>query len=144
MYILSISYQIALVNIKPLKSRLENILEIINELGVSIVLLFYLIGTDIVEDESIRYYAGNGIVAMLFISILLNLGFFFYNAYFIMKPKLLKYWNIYGCKKKSKTAVVAIIPEILPLREGSQITTHASLLDEEPYMIPRLQTFISK
>jgi hypothetical protein len=143
LYILSISYQIALINIKPFKNRIENIIEIINEHGVSIVLLFYLVGTDIVEDENIRYYAGYGIVATLIASIVLNLGFFFYNAFFIMKPKLVKYWNTYGCKKKSKTAVVAIIPETLKTREGSQITTHGSLLDEEPYMIPRLQTFIS-
>jgi hypothetical protein len=54
LYLLSISYQIALLNIKPLKSRQENIIEIINELGVSIVLLFYLVGTDIVEDENIQ------------------------------------------------------------------------------------------
>lgn len=112
MYILSITYQTALVIIKPFKNRLENIIEIINELGVSIVLLFYLVGTDIVEDENIRYYAGYGIVATLIISITLNLGFFFYNAYFILKPKLVKYWTMHGCKKKTSSAVVAIMPEI--------------------------------
>jgi hypothetical protein len=56
---------------------------------------------------------------MLFTSIALNLGFFFYNAYSILKPKIVKYWNTYGCKKKSTSVVIAIIPEILPTREGN-------------------------
>jgi len=99
---LSITYQIAIVNIKPLKNRLENIIEIINELGVSIVLLFYLVGTDIVEDENIRYYAGYGIVATLITSIVLNLGFFFYNAYFIMKPSLSNIGILMDAKRRVK------------------------------------------
>ena len=81
--------------------------------------MFYLVGTDIVEDEDIRYYAGYGIVAMLITSIALNLGFFFFNAYFILKPKLAKCWNTYGCKKKKESAVVPIMPEVGPTREGS-------------------------
>ncbi len=85
-------------------------MEFFNEVSVSVVLLFYIMGTDIVENEDIRYYAGYGIVAKLFANIGLNLVFFFYNAYFIVKPKFIRFWNIYGCKKKKQT--VPVMPEI--------------------------------
>jgi len=49
--------------------------------------------TDIVEDENIRYYAGYGIVVNLLVNIVINLSFFFYNAYFIMKPKVMRARN---------------------------------------------------
>jgi hypothetical protein len=85
---------------RPYKEPGENRIEIINEINVSIVLLFYIMATDIVEDENIRYYAGYGIVVNLLVNIVINLSFFFYNAYFIMKLKVMRERN--RCNKKMK------------------------------------------
>lgn len=101
LYFFSILYQTALLKIKPFEKPSENYMEFFNEVCVSIVLLFYIMGTDIVENEDIRYYAGYGIVANLFANIGVNLIFFFYNAYFIVKPKFIRFWNKFSvCQKK--------------------------------------------
>ncbi len=91
-YMLSLFYQCALIFFKPYENPSENKLEIFNELGVSVVLVFYLLATDIAgNNETIKYYAGYGIVTNLIANMAVNFTIFFYKAYQIVKLRIVRW-----------------------------------------------------
>jgi hypothetical protein len=137
LYILSILYQIAVIKIKPFALKSDNILELVNEISVSLALIFNIVATEIVETDAIRFSAGYGIVTILISTIILNLTLFLYDAYLLMRGRGKILWIKY-CRKKNDT--VKMQPELTAVNEEetkegsfiSQNTTHNDLLQRAP------------
>ena len=73
---ISFLYQGYLLSIKPFASLLDNNLALLNEILLSLTFYLFLLSSDVTDNTNLKIYSGYGLLGILGLSCIANLGVF--------------------------------------------------------------------
>lgn len=94
-YFLSIATQAFILRVQPNTDPSLNYIALANEVLVTITLLLFLLASDITPSPDIKIKAGFGLLGVLGISCMLNLGNFLIRVIHSIVQNIRRKWNIY-------------------------------------------------
>jgi hypothetical protein len=88
-----------LVDSKPHKDVKQGVMEVFNEITVSLAGYFLFVFTDLVPDDERRYQAGWALVILILTNLMVNVSIMLVESFHIYKRKIQTLWMNYKLRK---------------------------------------------
>ena len=80
------------ITVLPMSSRINNFIQIFNEVVVTLAIVTIFLFTDYVEDPELRYEFGKYFIDIFFLNLIINLLVLITSFVLFLRRKLKQYW----------------------------------------------------